>query len=330
MDAIDRVSDSRQGTREKLSVVIPAYRSEQWVVRAIRSVLAEGAAPENVIVVEDGVFDGTAEVVRAEGVRLLSTPQNRGAPRARNLGLAEVRTDYVMFLDADDYVEDGLLDGLVRALDNEGADVAIGPWVFDGEGRDRGMLRRPPHLDNGDRIFHWLIHAFFPPCCIAWRAEAVRAIGGWDERLRKDQDGELMIRALTGGLKVAVCEQGNGVYWQHDSPHRVTRAHIQDVMYAADIVFDRIERWVATQTDPAAISRYRHALGRVCCKTAWVAFAHGENALGARWSAKARAFGFDGKGYNARSSLLAAFLGMRISSRLKARTSTMYRRVAQR
>jgi hypothetical protein len=129
---------------------------------------------------------------------------------------------------------------------------------------------------------------------------------------------------------VAVSEQGNGVYWQHDSPHRVTRAHIHDVMYSADIVFEQLERWVGKQTDRGALSRYRVALGRVCCKTAWVAFAHGENALGARWSARARAFGFDNKGYNARSSLLAAFLGMRISSRITARTSTMYRRVAQR
>jgi hypothetical protein len=108
----------------------------------------------------------------------------------------------------------------------------------------------------------------------------------------------------------------------------VTRAQIRDVMHAADIVFEQVERWVAAQ--PGRESRYRLALGRACCKTAWVAFAHGENALGARWSAKARAFGFGSKGYNARSALLAAFLGMRISSRIKARTSTMYRRVAQR
>lgn len=330
MDRIDRVGDDRQGAGIDLSVVIPSYRSERWVARAIGSVLAEGVAPDNVIVVEDGVFDGTADVVRAHGVRLISLAQNGGAPRARNLGLAEVRTGHVMFLDADDYVENGLLAGLVEAMTQEDAQVAIGPWVYDGDGRERGVLRQPAVMDNGERIFHWMIHAFFPPCCIAWKTDGVRAIGGWDERLRKDQDGELMIRALISNLKVAVSEQGNGVYWQHDSPHRVTRAQIRDVMYSADIVFEQVERWVRRQRPRDGVNPYEKALGQACCKIAWVAFANGENALGARWSAKARSFGFGSKGYNTRSALLAAFLGIRMSSRLKARTSVMYRRVAQR
>jgi len=330
MDVIDRASGNRQNPCTRLSVVIPAYRSEQWVGRAIRSAAAEGVAPGNIIVVEDGVFDATGPAAKAEGARLISLQQNGGAPCARNLGLAEVSTDYVIFLDADDYVENGLLAGLVAALERDEADVAIGPWAYGGEGRERGMLRYPPCLDNGERMFHWMIQAFFPPCCIAWRTNAVRAIGGWDERLRKDQDGELMIRALTRGLKVAVSGQGNGVYWQHESLHRVTRAQVRDVMYAADIVFDQLERWVHAQAARGAAGDYQLALGRVCCKTAWTAFTYGENALGVRWSAKAHEFGFDNKGYNARSSLLAAFLGMRISSWVKARTSLMYRRVAQR
>lgn len=312
-----------------LSVVIPAYRSERWVERTIRSVLSEGVAPENVIVIEDGVFDATARVVNAiGGVRLITLQQNRGAPHARNLGLAQVLTGYVMFLDSDDYVEDGLLRGLVTAMERDNAQLAIGPWAYDGEGRGRGMLRRPPELDNAERIFHWLMHAFFPPCCIAWRADSVRAIGGWDERLKKDQDGELVIRALIAGLKVAVSDTGSGIYWQHDSPHRVTRAQIRDVMYSADIVFSQLKRWVRSQ--PELAQRYRTALGRYCCKTAWVAFAYGEPAIGARWCAKARALGFQQKGYNPRSSLLANMLGIRLSSRIKAGTSGMYRRFAQR
>lgn len=313
-----------------LSVVIPAYRSEHWVERAIRSVMAEGVAERNVIVVEDGVLDATSQVVERTGARLLSLPQNGGAPHARNLGLAQVETDYVMFLDADDYVEDGLLAGLAQALERDSADVAIGPWVYHGDGRERGVVRQPPELENGERIFHWVMHAFFPPCCIAWRTEAVRAIGGWDERLRKDQDGELMIRALIRDLKVTVSHHGNGVYWQHDSPHRVTKAQIRDVMHAAEIVFEQIEGWVRAQLAAGSDRDYWLDLGRFCCKTAWVAYAYGDSAAGAQWSARARAFGFRNRGYNYRSALLASFLGIRISSRIKASTRLVYRRIAQR
>jgi glycosyltransferase involved in cell wall biosynthesis len=314
-----------------LSVVIPSYRSERLVGKAIESVIAEGVAAENVIVVEDGVFDGTAKAVAAfEGVRLITLAQNRGAPHARNVGLAQVSTRFVMFLDSDDYVENGLLQGLVSTLEEKASDLAIGPWVYEGDGRGRGVLRQPPDISNAERIFHWLIRAFFPPCCIAWKAESVRSIGGWDERLKKDQDGELMIRALIKGLAVAVSDRGNGVYWQHDSPHRVTRAQINDVLYSANVVFDQIETWIRSAAGKAFMERYEVALGRYCCKTAWVAFSYGEDDIGEQWSARARKFGFGNRGYNYKSSLLAAFFGMRMSSRIKARTSSVYRRIAQR
>src|SRR3569623_1225907 len=128
MDANDRKHGNSPEGRRNLSVAIPAYRSERWVARTIRSAMAEGVAERNIIVVEDGVLDGPGKVVQATGARLYSLQQTGGAPHARNLGLAQVDTDYVMFLDADDYVENGLLAGLVDVLERERADVAIGPW----------------------------------------------------------------------------------------------------------------------------------------------------------------------------------------------------------
>ena len=72
-----------------MSVVIPAYRSGHLVGRAIRSALDEGVDPHDIIVVEDGVVDDTADVVASfRGTRLVSLDTNGGAPRARNIGLA--------------------------------------------------------------------------------------------------------------------------------------------------------------------------------------------------------------------------------------------------
>lgn len=57
----------------ELSVVIPSYRSDRLIKRAIDSAIAEGVAPENIIVIEDGVFDETGSVVASrEGVRLIT------------------------------------------------------------------------------------------------------------------------------------------------------------------------------------------------------------------------------------------------------------------
>lgn len=306
----------------ELSVVIPSYRSAGLVRRAIDSALAEGVAPGNVIVVEDGVYDRTADVVRAcPGVRLVTLPENRGAPHARNAGLENVRTRYVMFLDADDYVRDGLLRGLADVLAREGSDLAIGPWRYDGEGRGPGELRYPQALDNAEWIVAWTQPrmTFFPPCCVAWNADSLRRIGGWDGRLKKNQDGELMIRAFLRGLAVSVSHRGHGVYWQHASPHRVTNARIDDLLHATEIIVRQLDDWATPRDGQARPERHRSALGRYCCVTAWHAFAHDRRESGMQWMARARAYGFRGKGYNGKTALLATFLGVSLSSKARAR-----------
>lgn len=304
----------------ELSVVIPSYRSSDLVKRAIDSAIAEGVAPGNIVVVEDGVFDDTARVVGAcPGVRLITLETNQGAPHARNLGLADVTTPYVMFLDADDYVENGLLRGLVEALERDRSDVAMGPWRYDGDGHHSGALRVPQKLSNAEWILTWTQPrlTFFPPCSVAWRADSIRRIGGWDERLKKNQDGELMIRAFLKGLAVSVTDRGNGVYWQHASPHRVTNARIDDFLHATAVIFAQLEAWAGSHAQQPFPESSRRALGRYCCVTAWHAFAHGRRQSGLEWMERARAYGFRRRGYNGKTSLLAAFLGVSLSSRVR-------------
>lgn len=304
----------------ELSVVIPSYRSEGLVARAIDSAIAEGVAPANIIVVEDGVFDQTASVVASrEGVRLISHEKNRGAPYARNHGLEHVTTRYVMFLDADDYVENGLLRGLVQALDRENADIAIGPWLYAGDGMRRGAARVPEKLSNAEWIYAWTRLRFYPPCSVAWNADSVRRIGGWDERLKNNQDGELMIRAFVRDLTVAISTTGNGVYWQHASPHRVTNAKIDHLLHATEIIFAQLDPWARAHPEKDFQESYRSAMGRYCCVTAWQAYAYDRKESARQWMAKARAYGFRGKGYNYKSSFLAAFLGASLSSKIRLR-----------
>lgn len=172
-----------------------------------------------------------------------------------------------MFLDADDYVENGLLQGLVLALDQKNSDVAIGPWLYAGKGLPRGIARVPERLSNAEWIYAWTRLRFFPPCTVVWNASSVRHIGGWDERLRNNQDGELMIRAFLRGLTVSISSLGNGIYWQHASPHRVTNAKIDRLLYATDIIFQQLEAWASSHTEKEFLGSYRNAMGRYCCVT---------------------------------------------------------------
>jgi glycosyltransferase involved in cell wall biosynthesis len=91
------------GSSALVSVVVPVYNGETYIGEAIDSILRQGNAPIEIVVVDDGSTDRSAAIAREAGVdvRVISQP-HRGLPAARNHGLLEARGTYVGFLDCDD------------------------------------------------------------------------------------------------------------------------------------------------------------------------------------------------------------------------------------
>lgn len=92
-----------------ISVVIPAYNIEQYIGRSIESALNQTAPPHEIIVIDDGSTDNTAEVIKKyESVKYIYQ-ENVGVSAARNRGIEEAKGDWIAFLDADDeWMEDKL------------------------------------------------------------------------------------------------------------------------------------------------------------------------------------------------------------------------------
>lgn len=87
-----------------VSVIIPAYNAAGWVRRAVDSALAQTYPQREILVVNDGSTDTTAQVLAEYGnsIRVLTQP-NGGLSSARNLGIREAHGELLAFLDADDY-----------------------------------------------------------------------------------------------------------------------------------------------------------------------------------------------------------------------------------
>ncbi|PNU19972.1 hypothetical protein C2E25_09885 [Geothermobacter hydrogeniphilus] len=205
--------------QSSIAVVIPACNAEQTIAAAIRSVLAQVAPPEEIIVVDDGSVDDTAGVVTGlfDSVRLIRQP-NQGAAVARQTGTAAATTDYIAYLDADDWWPEGsfancreaierekvdfLLADLQRARPGDGEDAywprnrTFFPWAdkyFSGCRTDSGMdklYKLPPELG-----LSLLLHGYpvFPSTMLV-RREVLETVGGWDARFRRCQDFDLGLR----------------------------------------------------------------------------------------------------------------------------------------
>jgi glycosyltransferase involved in cell wall biosynthesis len=85
------------------AVVIPAFNAQHTLERAVRSALGQTLLPDQILVIDDGSTDATAEIAGALGPRVQCLRQsNSGVAAARNRGIANARAEFVAFLDADD------------------------------------------------------------------------------------------------------------------------------------------------------------------------------------------------------------------------------------
>jgi glycosyltransferase involved in cell wall biosynthesis len=206
-----------EASHPRVTVVIPAYNMAEFVGTAITSVLDGSYENVEVIVVNDGSTDETAQVVSPfvtegseqydERVQYVSQP-NRGKPAAVNRGIEEMRGTYFALLDADDRLPPRSIERRVGALTAQSdADVALGGFgVIDENGTTLIGKRPPPHAQEPREIKRAFCTSYKTPfhfnACLLHRDLADR-IGPFDRRLRRCQDIDYSIRCMEEARGVA-------------------------------------------------------------------------------------------------------------------------------
>jgi glycosyltransferase involved in cell wall biosynthesis len=183
-----------------VSVVIPAFDGERHVGAAIESALAQDWEPMEVVVVDDGSRDRTADVVRRYPVRYVHQA-NAGVAAARNTGLAAACGDWLAFLDQDDLWEPDKLavQGAILAADPEVDYVTCAMRWFLEPGLQRPSWARPG----------WFVEpqpAYITSAILA-RRSAFSAIGGFDSSFVNGSDTDWMLRARDAGLRAHQLER---------------------------------------------------------------------------------------------------------------------------
>lgn len=210
--------------RPLVSVVVPAYQAASTIDATLRSALAQTWRPLEVVVVDDGSRDGTSDVARRHGVRLIRQ-ENRGPSAAQNTALREAQGEFIQFLDADDLLSpDKVERQLLRLRDRPGA-IAWGEWArFRGAPEEARFVPDPVSADLAPE--EWLVQAWAggqpmmqPGIWLVPRSVIDRA-GPWDERLSLINDLEYFTRVLLAADQVLPCP-GARLYYRSGNPSSV-------------------------------------------------------------------------------------------------------------
>ncbi len=178
-----------------VSVVIPTYNRAAWLGESIGSVLGQTYPHIELIVVDDGSTDHTAEVVQEVGdAATYVRSANRGVSAARNRGVAASRGTLIAFLDSDDTWQPGKVAAQVALLQAQ-PDVRVcytdEIWIR------HGVRVNPKRIHQ--KYTGWLFEPSLPRCIISPSSIMMRRslwdqLGGFDERLPACEDYDLWLR----------------------------------------------------------------------------------------------------------------------------------------
>jgi glycosyltransferase involved in cell wall biosynthesis len=205
--------------RPLVSVVIPAYNNAQYVTQAVDSALTQTYSPVEIIVVDDGSTDNTAELLAGYRERISFVRQeNRGPAGARNAGIRQARGELLAFLDSDDLWFPEKLERQVPVfLKNPRVGVVHSDWLRLDRGADGYRPSTRPHHECNGNCYHRL---FFDNCVHTSTAVLAQAcvdkVGLFDEGIRGCEDYDLWIR-VSRYYEFAYVAQPLAVYRKHST-----------------------------------------------------------------------------------------------------------------
>jgi glycosyltransferase involved in cell wall biosynthesis len=263
-----------------ISIVVPAYNVARYIAAALDSALAQIGVSLEVIVVDDGSTDSTAEVLAryARDPRVTIVSQhNTGPCISRNVGISRAQGRYIGFLDGDDLWEPGKAAAHVSLMDARPEfDTTYSWWrIIDGNGAATGRTntRAPADLPAGSGFEGLLVENFTGTAStLVCRRAAIEAVGGFDPALRSNVDLDLLLRlALLRDGNLALVPEILTSYRVHGS--QIT-GDWQRMEENWNKVLDKM-RLLA----PARVARVEQvARGRVCRYLAYIAYIRGDGA----------------------------------------------------
>ncbi len=231
----------------KISIIIPVYNKEQYLKRCIDSVLAQTEKHFELLLVDDGSTDHSADICREyekKDARIcVIQRENGGASAARNTGIAEAKGEYIGFVDADDWIEPEMYEILLDAFSGKTKTIQ-GVQLMSRDYAADGTLITPPRREDGkteilpvdDYFRELMLHIGDSSFCTKlFRASFLKEYRFTEGK--KNEDFELLLRMLPkldGGIPT-IGTVGYNIYHSEESATRGSYRQklYEDMMYNA-------------------------------------------------------------------------------------------------
>ena len=217
----------------EISVVVPVFNGGTNFARCLDAIAASPAGQPawELIVIDDGSTDGSADLARAAGARVISTPRPRGGPAAaRNLGATFARGDVLLFLDADVMVPPDAISRIASEFRQDPSLVALfGSYDM--------HPAAPNFLSQYKNLFHHYVHqnslaeaTTFWSGCGAIRRHVFFSFDGFDTTYGRPsiEDIELGTRLARAGLPVRLCHSLQVTHLKRWTPLSLLHTEIRD------------------------------------------------------------------------------------------------------
>jgi glycosyltransferase involved in cell wall biosynthesis len=246
-----------------VSIIIPVYNSAAYVADALRSALAQDYENKEVIVVDDGSTDSTAEILKSFQDQIVVLGQkNAGPGAARNRGIRHAKGVYIAFLDADDYWAPGKLRLQVEYLEQHPDIGAVySRWArwyprYDGKFCCPSFpsLNQAPPLaaeDSGWIYTNLLFDSCLLTSTVVLRRSITERVGAFNEELLRGQDYDYWLR-LSRITQIHKLDCDLALYRIHGD--NIVRKY-PNRNYGLMVLENNVARWGITSPDGRTVSK---------------------------------------------------------------------------
>ncbi|MCL2597702.1 MAG: glycosyltransferase family 2 protein [Paludibacter sp.] len=209
---------------KKVSILISLFNSEKYIAQTIESAFNQTWENKEIIVVDDGSTDNSLEIVRTyeSDILKLYTQKNQGVCAARNYALKKATGEYIQYIDHDDVIDLDKIEKQMNYIISHNlseTDVVYSSYVnFHDDVKNilpQNFSHKDKSYDKPLELFNDMLIArsIILPASYLMHRNVIESVGGWNEFLRNNEDGEFYARIMTKATNVHFVPDVK-VYWR--------------------------------------------------------------------------------------------------------------------